>query len=111
MLRHNSRLAFDPFYDNIDGSYFCDCDWTDFDFAVEAFPPDTPLLRRKDVDLCMFLDSNHAGNKQTRRSMDRFIIYMNMSLINWYSKKQSTIETSVLGAEFVVMKVHKSKTV
>ena len=30
---------------------------------------------------------------------------MNMSLIYWYSKKQSTIETSVFGTEFVAMKV------
>ena len=30
---------------------------------------------------------------------------MKMSLINWYSKKQSIIETSVFGAEFVAMKV------
>ena len=30
---------------------------------------------------------------------------MNMSLTNWYSKKQSTIETSIFGVEFVAMKV------
>ena len=30
---------------------------------------------------------------------------MNTPLINWYSKKQSTIETSVFGADFVAMKV------
>ena len=33
------------------------------------------------------------------------MIYMNISLINWYSKRQSTIETSIFGAEFVAMKV------
>ena len=33
------------------------------------------------------------------------MVYMNMSLINWYSNKQSTIETSVFGTEFVAMKV------
>ena len=40
----------------------------------------------------------------TNRLEDGFMVYMNMSLINWYSKKQSTIETSVFGAEFVAMK-------
>ena len=30
---------------------------------------------------------------------------MNMSLINWNSKKQSTIETSVFGLEFIAMNV------
>ena len=53
----------------------------------------------------MFIDSNHAGDKQTRRSRTGFMIDMNMSLINWYSKKQSTIESSVFGVEFVAMKV------
>ena len=28
----------------------------------------------------------------------------NMALIDWVSKKQATIETSVFGAEFVIMK-------
>ena len=53
----------------------------------------------------MFIDRDHAANKQTRRSRTEFMIYMNMSLIIWYSKKQTTIETSVFGAEFVAMKV------
>ena len=53
----------------------------------------------------MFVDSNHAENKGTRRSRTRFMIYMNMSLINWYSTKQSTMAPSVFGAEFVAMKV------
>ena len=32
------------------------------------------------------------------------MIYMNMALINWHSKKQATIETAVFGAEFVALK-------
>ena len=53
----------------------------------------------------MFVDSNHTGNKPTRRSMIGFMINTNMLLINWYSNKQSTIETSVLGVDFVTIKV------
>ena len=53
----------------------------------------------------MFVDSEHVGNKQTRRSRTRFLTCMNMSLINCYSKKQSTIETQLLCVEFVAMKV------
>ena len=56
------------------------------------------------MDLCMFIDNNYAGNKWTRRPRTRFMIYMNMSLINWYSKKESIIEISVFGTEFVAMK-------
>jgi hypothetical protein len=30
---------------------------------------------------------------------------MNTALMQWFSKQQATIETSVFGAEFVVMKI------
>ena len=50
------------------------------------------------------VDSDHAGDKSTRRSHTGFMIFMNMSLINWISKKQPTMETAVFGAEFVAMK-------
>ena len=72
---------------------------------MKAIPFNAPLPRWKEVDLCMFVDSKHAGNRQTRRSRTGLMIYMNLSLINWYSKKQSTIETSVFDAEFVATKV------
>ena len=52
----------------------------------------------------MFVDSDHAGNKATRRSRTGFMIFMNMALIGWVSKKQATIEGAVFGAEFVAMK-------
>ena len=51
---------------------------------MEAILPNTPIWRGKEMDLSMFVDSNHAGDKQTRRSRTGFMIYMNMPLINWY---------------------------
>ncbi len=58
----------------------------------------------KDVDLHMMVDSDHAGDKRTRRSRTGFIIVCNLAPIIWLSKQQATIETSVFGAEFVAMK-------
>ena len=55
------------------------------------------------VDLCMFIDSDHATYETTRRSRTGYFIYMNSVLVNWLSTKQTTIETSVFGAEFVAM--------
>jgi hypothetical protein len=84
---------------------FKDCDWSSFCGNVqEAILPNTPEPCGKDVDLRMFVDSDHAGDKQTRRSRTGFIIFLNMAPIVWFSKKQATIETSVFGAEFVAMK-------
>ena len=52
----------------------------------------------------MFVGSNHAGDRVFCRSRSGFMIYVNMALLQWFSKKQSTVETSVFGAEFVAMK-------
>jgi hypothetical protein len=52
----------------------------------------------------MMCDSDHARAEETRCSRTGFLIFCNMALIDWVSKKQATIETSVFGAEFVAMK-------
>ena len=70
----------------------------------EPVPPNAPEPRGKEVDTPMFVDSDHAGDKRTRRSQPGYFIFLNMAPIMWYSKKQSTIETSVFGAEMVPMK-------
>ena len=103
--KHNSRLVFDPTYPDIVHSDFPKYNWTEpYHGAEEAIPPDMPEPLGKEVDLRMFVDSDHAGDKKTRRSRTGFLIFCNMALINWVSKKQPTIESSVLGAEFVAMK-------
>ena len=103
--KHNSRVVFDPSYPTVDPSDFKECDWKHFYGDVhEALPPNAPEPRGKDVDLRMCVDSDHAGDKLTRRSRTGFVIFLNMAPIVWFSKKQTTIETSVFGAEFVAMK-------
>ncbi len=58
----------------------------------------------KEVDIRMIVDSDHAGDKQTQNFCTGFLIYCNMALIIWLSKRQPTIETPVFGAKFVAMK-------
>jgi len=103
--KHNTRLVFDPTYPTIDMDSFPQYDWTEFYGDVEeAIPSDMPPPLGKDLDVRMMCDSDHAGEKRTRRSRTGFLIFCNMALIDWVSKKQATIETSVFGAEFVAMK-------
>ena len=52
----------------------------------------------------MFMDSDHAGDKVSCRSRSGFMIYVDTILVQWFSKKQSTVQTSVFGAKFVAMK-------
>ena len=56
------------------------------------------------VELRMHVDSDHASDASDRRSRTGFMIFMNMALIDWLSKKQTTVEGAVFGAEFVAMK-------
>ena len=56
----------------------------------------------KEVDICMFVDSDHAGDRVTCKLRSGFLIVVNTALVQRFSK-QSTVETSVFGAEFVAM--------
>ncbi len=103
--KHNTRLIFDSTYPKTDMGQFPQYNWTKFYGNLEeAIPVDMPEPLGKDVDVRMMCDSDHAGDKRTRRSCTGFLIFCNMALIDWNSKKQATIETSVFGAEFVAMK-------
>ncbi len=102
--KHNTRFIFDPTYPKIDLGQFPQYNWTKFYGNVkEAIPVDMPEPLGKDLDVRMMYDSDHAEDKRTRRSHTGFLIFCNMALIDWVSKKQAT-KTSVFGAEFVAMK-------
>jgi hypothetical protein len=78
-------------------SSFPTYDWTElYGDVQEAIPYDIPEPLGKELDIRMFCDSDHAGEKCTRRSRTGFFIFCNMILIDWISNKQATIETSVL---------------
>jgi hypothetical protein len=47
----------------------------------EMIPSDAPIPRGKEVDLRLFVDSDHAGEQLTRRSWTGFVIYLNMAPI------------------------------
>jgi hypothetical protein len=50
------------------------------------------------------VDADHAVDTVTRRSRTGFLVYLNCTLICWTSKKQTSVETSSFGSEFVAMK-------
>jgi len=74
-----------------------------YEHISEAIPPDAPEARGHDVNLRMMVDSDHAGDKETHRLRTGFMIFANMVLIIWHSKKQPTAEGSVFGTEFVAV--------
>ncbi len=103
--KHYTRLVFDPTYPTIDLSLFPEYNWSGFYGDVkEVLPPDMPEPLGKDIDVRMMCDSDHVGEQRTRCSRTGFLIFCNMALIDWVSKRQPNIETSVFGAEFAAMK-------
>jgi hypothetical protein len=104
-LHHSSRVVFDPTYPSVDMVAFIHTDWNSmYGNVKEMIPPDVPVPRGKEVDLRLFVDSEHAGDKFTRRSRNGYVIYLNMAPIVWLSKRQPTVESSAFGADFVAMK-------
>jgi hypothetical protein len=89
-----SKIVFDPSLPNIDERRFVKYSWEDFyKGAREAIPPNMPEPRGKEVEIHGFVDTNHAGDRVTRRSQTGILIFCNHAPITWYSKKQNTVET------------------
>ena len=63
---HNSRMAFDPMYPEIDMSSFKEHEWINFYGEVEeAVPPNAPEARGKEVDICLYVDSDYSNDRFT----------------------------------------------
>jgi hypothetical protein len=104
-LHHNARVVFDPTHPSVDMGAFIKTGWKSmYGDVKEMIPSDAVIPRGKEVDLCLFVGSDHAGEQFTRRSKTGFVIYLNMVPIVWFSKRQPTVESSVFGAGFVAMK-------
>ena len=101
-LRHNCILEFDPFFPDIDHVIFENA-IGQISMKVQ-WKLSHPMHYRQEgkrwIYTCL---QTVIMLSTTKRSRTGFMVYMNMSLINWYSKKQSTIETSLFGTEFVAM--------
>jgi hypothetical protein len=104
-LHHNAIVLFDPTHPSVDMGTFIKTDWNSmYGDVKEMITSDAPVSDGKEVDLHLFVDSDHAGEQFTRRSRTGFVIYLSMVPIVCFSKHQPTVESSVFGAEFVAMK-------
>ena len=67
----------------------------------EALPTDAPRLLGKPVQLVHYVDANLMHDTLTGRSVTACLHFVNVCPIDWYSKKQSTVETATYSSEFV----------
>ena len=73
--------------------------------AVEEVPLNAPEPRGKSVQTNVYSDSDHAGDKVTRRSQTGIMVFINMSLVYWFSKRQNTVEASTFGSEYIAVRI------
>ena len=101
-----STMVFDDTYPTFQGTRFMKCDWSEFyPDATEAIPENLPSSRGKEVTMSCFVDADHAGCRETRRSHSGVLIFVNRAPILWYSKRQNTVEASTYGSELLAMRL------
>jgi hypothetical protein len=95
----------DPDYPIIQEDCFTQYDWTDFyKYAIDPIPPKMPAPRGRAMTVHCFVDSDHAGDKVTRRSQTGILIFCNRAPIIAYSKRQNSVECSTYGSELCAMR-------
>ena len=70
----------------------------------EELPERMPEPRGLGVTTRMKVDADHASDTVTRRSRTGFLVYLNCALIYWWSKMQTSVETSSFSSQFIAMK-------
>jgi hypothetical protein len=89
-----------PDYSGLDPKVY---DWQHsvYNGAEELIPDDIPDPLGKPVIITTFVDANLYHDLVTGRSVTGILHLFNKTVIDWYSKKQSTVETATYGSEFV----------
>lgn len=98
-------MIFDPNYPVIDMAQFPKRDWENFYGDVkEELPPFMPEPLGNSILLRLYVDSKFAGDSNNRRLRTGYFVFLNEAPIKWFSKKQTRVENSLFGAEFVAIK-------
>ena len=83
-----------------------DFDWTRTVYGAmeEMLPKDAPEPLGKQVTLTHFVDANLMHDLSTGRSLTGILHLANKTPIEWFSKKQATVEVATYGSEMVAMR-------
>jgi hypothetical protein len=67
----------------------------------EIIPLDILEPKGKYITLSHYFDMNLYHDMVTGRSITAILHFLNQTLMDWYSKKQATVETATFGSEFI----------
>ena len=78
-------------------------DWTTsvYGEVEELIPSDIPVPKGHSVTLTHYVDANLYHDCLTGRSVTGILHFINATPIDWFSKRQATVETATYGSEFV----------
>eukprot|EP00957_Ditylum_brightwellii_P206722 15349671-Ditylum_brightwellii.AAC.1 len=106
----NCKLVFDSHKVKVSDSKFTSKDWTSLYRNVkEEIQMNRSEPHGRFVRITAFCDTDHAGNLITRRSHTEILMFLNNSLIGWYSKVQATVQSSTFGSETKAMRIYIDK--
>jgi Reverse transcriptase (RNA-dependent DNA polymerase) len=94
----------EPDYSDIPDEVY---DWTYsvYGNVQEYLPADAPEPLGNHVTTTHYVDANLMHDITTGRSVTGILHFVNKTPIEWYSKKQSTVETATYGSEFVASRI------
>ena len=80
---------------------FPDIDWSNSPYAgaEEELPTNLPVARGKPVLMTTFADANLGHDVVSGKSVTGLLHFLNKTPIDWFSKKQGTVETATFGSE------------
>ncbi|MDF1541374.1 MAG: Ty1/Copia family ribonuclease HI, partial [Candidatus Thorarchaeota archaeon] len=76
---------------------------------TEAIPDNAPKPLGKSVTQTSYVDANLLHDFATGRAVTGVLHFYNQMPVDWYTKKQATVETATYGAEFVAARVAKEQ--
>jgi hypothetical protein len=71
----------------------------------ELLPKDAPKPLGKAVTTITYTDANLYHDMLTGRSVTGILHLCNQTLIDWYSKRQATVETATFGSDFTAARI------
>ena len=100
------KLVFDTNYLEVEDVEFIESAlWTEmYPGAEEEMPHDQPVPKMKEVEITAYFDASLGCDMLTGRSVTGVLLFLNSTILKWYSKRQNTVETSTYGSELVAGK-------
>ena len=71
----------------------------------EIVPNDAPAAKGPPVSITTYVDANLYHDLLTGRALTGVLHLLNGTPLNWYCKRQATVETATYGSDFVAARI------